>query len=217
FTFDYNKKNDINDINDNILLIRLTSTNINNTTKNNKNNNFDLQNFTNNIFNPLTYKEGAIEIIAKELIDLFSNNLSNNIGIQQYFLTSRRINFIISHDEDLPIRKFLITKKNIYLDDYKQFPVKENKRQYKKSEEERKLEGIIDSLDKLDIQEDKEKYENFNIAFQIKNNFEEIKNIIDSKLGNSEELNNSISNLFNDICQELDDSSEIDVKMVEDL
>ncbi|CAG8739659.1 16241_t:CDS:2, partial [Cetraspora pellucida] len=86
----------------------------------------------------------------------------------------------------------------------------------------------------------KEEFENYMIAYKIESNFNAIKEIIIKKFGKKSEIINDIKTLFNNICgqlelntndnpqefkfvtddsylkKEIDDDSEIDVKM-EDL
>ncbi|CAG8766176.1 3801_t:CDS:1, partial [Cetraspora pellucida] len=118
-----------------------------------------LSDFSKEISDSYIYRIGVAKFLTKKLINLFSNLSNDDNDIQEKFLKSRHINLIISHKEDIHIKKFIKLKKKITLDvtkDIQQFNIKNKRKNV--SKEEREVNSIIEKMDNLNLPNEKEKY-----------------------------------------------------------
>ncbi|CAG8845215.1 12076_t:CDS:1, partial [Gigaspora margarita] len=136
----------------------------------------ELFTFTKSISSPPRYKQGGIEIIATELEQLIKNTLLvKNEFIKENIKNSTQVQFIISHNTNLGIIKYLdLPNKYISLRDVKIFKFDRER------ETEKNLELILLSMNKLKLREaDKEDFNNVQVYKKNEKTFSQVIKLIE--------------------------------------
>ncbi|CAG8809025.1 17125_t:CDS:1 [Cetraspora pellucida] len=196
FIFDFNYENKLID-NNNILIIKLKSKTINNNSLGNSDikNHFTI--FSEEISDPILYQQKAVDLISIKLTELFVNCFYTQHEYKSLFNNSRCIRFIISHEESIKIIDFIKQQKSIIFERHQHTKIRIQKSKILKvTEEEKNLENILNSFNKLDINDDRKKeYENYKTIFSIRSPIETINDIINSSNIDAEDRKVIFNNL----------------------